>query len=92
MPPKHHDGFVRGGRLGCHGDHLNAVKVVDIELVAGSESHRCLQDRPPLSNMQRKVWACCLDPVGKLIEQLAVHSEWAIFTKQAVLARRMCRW
>ena len=36
VPPKLHDGFVHGGRLGCRGDHLNSVKVVD-ELVAGPD-------------------------------------------------------
>ena len=42
MPPKLHDGLISGGRLGGHGDHLDAIVVTGVGHWV--TSHRCLKD------------------------------------------------
>ena len=64
MPPKFHDGLICGDRLGCHGDHLNAVVATGVGHWV--TSHRCLKDGAPWSEVERQVWSGY--PISELIE------------------------
>ena len=76
MPPEFHDGLIRGGCLGGHGDHLNAVVVAGVGHWV--TPHRCLEDGAPWAQVERQVWSGGPYPVCELVEELAVDPERAI--------------